>query len=299
LTRREICVIGVPTNSAGKPNGVAGAPAALRRAGILNALRKGNEVHDDGDVSFHRPTTSKRDSRSGIVGHGSLVSMIRSVRARVSHALQQNEFPVVIGGDCPILLGCLAGSVQTFGPIGLFFLDGHEDAYLPHQSPTGEAADMELGFALGVGVPPLIQKAIGDSLLSPNLVCMLGPRDKQILQNANVKSLADGSITYYDDVTLRRADIAVLTRRLTRQLASKVSTLWLHIDLDVLSTRSLPAVDYQQPGGLNWSQLEKVTKTILTSGNVVGLNLTINNPDLDPDRRFASRIVRYMQNVLG
>lgn len=291
-------LIGVPTNSAGKSNGVAGAPAALRRAGILKALSKSNEVHDAGDVSFHRPTASKRDARSGIVAQRSLVSMIQGVRASVSHALQQNKFPVVIGGYCPILLGCLAGSVQSFSPVGLFFVDGHEDAYLPYQSPTGEAADMELGFALGVEVPPLIQKAIGHSLLSPDLVCMLGPRDKQILQNTNVKSLDDRSITYYDDATLRRADIPELTRKLTRQLASKVKRLWLHIDLDVLSTRSLPAVDYQQPGGLNWRQLEKVTKTILTSGNVIGMNLTIYNPDLDPDKRFASRIVKYMQNVL-
>ena len=291
-------MIGVPTNSAGKLNGVAGAPAVLRRAGILNALSKSNEVHDDGDVSFHRPTTSKRDARSGIVDHRSLGSMIQSVRRRVSQALQQNKFPVVIGGDCPILLGCLAGAVQTFGPVGLFFVDGHEDAYLTHQSPTGEAADMELGFALGVEVPPLVQKAIGDSVLSPDLVCMLGPRDKQLLQSEAVRSLDDGSMTYYDDLTLRKANIPVLTKRLTRQLVSKVNRQWLHIDLDVLSTRSLPAVDYQQPGGLNWSQLETVTKTILTSGNVVGLNLTIYNPDLDPDKRFASRIVRYVQNVL-
>ncbi|MGI0037926.1 MAG: arginase family protein, partial [Nitrososphaera sp.] len=102
----------------------------------------------------------------------------------------------------------------------------------------------------------------------------------------------------YDDIALRRANIPILTRKLTQQMAMKVKRLWLHIDLDVLSTSSLPAVDYQQPGGLTWGQLEKITKTILTSENVVGMNLTIYNPDLDPDKRHASRIVRFMQNIL-
>lgn len=290
--------MGVPTNSAGKSIGVACAPAALRRAGMLKALSKSNQAHDDGDVLFNLPPTTKRDPGSGIIAYGSLTQMIRTLRTRVSQTLLQNRFPVVTGGDCPILLGCLAGATQSFGPVGLYFIDGHEDAYLPHQSPTGEAADMELGFALGVDVPPLIQEAVGDLLLNPDDVCMLGPRDKQVLQRAGVRSLDNGSIAYYDDAELRSATILDLTRKLTRQMASKVNRMWLHIDLDVLSTRSLPAVDYQQPGGLNWIQLEKITKTILSSGNVIGMNLTIYNPDLDPDRRYAARIVRFLQNVL-
>ncbi|MGH7909767.1 MAG: arginase family protein, partial [Thermodesulfobacteriota bacterium] len=206
MTRRELSLIGVPTNSAGKVNGVAGAPRALRRAGLLKALSKSNQVHDAGDVSFQRPATTKRDVRSGIIAIRSLASMILSVRESVTQALQQNRFPVVIGGDCPILLGCLAGSVQYFGPVGLFFVDGHEDAYLPHQSPTGEGADMELGFAFGVEVPPVIQKASGDLLPDPGQVCMLGPRDKKILQSADVRSLDNGSVSYYDDIALRRAN---------------------------------------------------------------------------------------------
>jgi arginase len=73
-----------------------------------------------------------------------------------------------------------------------------------------------------------------------------------------------------------------------------VDKLWLHVDLDVLSTRSMPAVDYQQPGGINWNHLKKITKAIMSSGYIIGLNLTIYNPDMDPDGLFAKRIVNYL-----
>ena len=37
---------------------------------------------------------------------------------------------------------------------GLLFVDGHEDAWPPSASPTGEAADCELGLALRLFVLP-------------------------------------------------------------------------------------------------------------------------------------------------
>jgi arginase len=289
---KGLSIIGVPTNSAGKKGGVAGAPAALRRAGLVGALGKINKVHDEGDVPFSTPTT-ERDAGSGIIAYGSLASMIRGVRASVGRVLLEGRFPLVVGGDCPVLLGCLAAA----HPTGLLFVDGHEDAYPAHESPTGEAADMELGFALGREVPDLIKDAVGPvPLVDSSKIVMLGPRDKKVLQKTNTRSLDDGSIKFYDDGALRKGNIEALARRAVRHLA--LGRLWLHVDLDVLSTRSLPAVDYQQPGGLSWNQLERLTSTILSSGKVVGMNVTIYNPDRDPDGRFARRIVKYLQTAM-
>lgn len=161
---------------------------------------------------------------------------------------------------------------------------------------------MELGFALALGleVPGLIRQAVGSvPLVDYSTVCMLGPRDKKILQKTKTRSLDDGGIEYHDDVSLRRGNIRAMTRRVTRRLAGKAEGLWLHVDLDVLSTRSLPAVDYQQSGGLSWSRLQELTSAILSSGDVLGMNMTIYNPDLDPDMRSAKSIVRYLQTALA
>ncbi|HJS67807.1 MAG TPA: arginase family protein [Nitrososphaera sp.] len=291
----QLSLIGVPTNSAGNGGGVASAPAALRRAGLAKALGRLSDVRDEGDVTFSKPST-RRDSESGIIAHDSLVSMIHNVRASVDGVLQSGRFPLVIGGDCPVLLGCLAACKGIH--VGLLFVDGHEDAYPAHKSPTGEAADMELGFALGLEVQEKIQEAVGSPLIDAARVCILGARDKKVLQKMGIRSL-DGLVEYHDDAELRAGSIPALTSRVLRRLTSKTGKLWLHIDLDVLSTRSLPAVDYRQPGGLSWKQLEELAKAILSSGNVVGCNVTIYNPDLDPNRRHAKRIVKFLSAVLA
>lgn len=251
-------------------------------------------------MTFAAPST-KRDAHSGIIAYSSLISMVRQVRSSVGRILGEGRFPLVIGGDCPVLLGCLAASADIFSKTGLLFVDGHEDAYPAHKSPAGEAADMELGFALGLQVPPLLAKAVRTPLVDASAVCMLGPRDKKYLQHANVPSLDRMVAEFYSDVALRNSDNCMedlVSRAVGRLLSSRTKRVWLHMDLDVLSTRSLSAVDYPQPGGLNRRQLERIGRAAMGSGKIAGCNLTIYNPDLDGGRS-AGRIVKCLEKILS
>lgn len=75
---------------------------------------------------------------------------------------------------------------------------------------------------------------------------MLGPRDRKMLQKTNIRTLEEVGVEYYyDDAALRKGNIRTLTRSMIHKLAAKAEGLWLHVDLDVLSTRSLPAVYYR------------------------------------------------------
>ena len=101
------------------------------------------DVVDVGDVSV--PSAApQRDPLTGMIAPNSLVGMIDAVRDSVGGALEQQRLPLVVGGECPLLLGCLEAPRDAFGRVGLLFADGHEDAWSPHRSTTGEAADMEL-----------------------------------------------------------------------------------------------------------------------------------------------------------
>jgi arginase len=69
--------------------------------------------------------------------------------------------------------------------------------------------------------------------------------------------------------------------------------------LDVLSTDSLAAVDYRQAGGLSWSTLIDLTRDALASRRVIGWDVTIYNPDLDPRGIGAKQIVRYVADAFS
>jgi arginase len=284
VTFPAIGLLGVPSNSSGRTDGVARAPAALREAGLLEALREHGDVHDYGDVTLPDPSP-ERDDVTLLIDPGGLVTLAVQVRDAVASILSDGRFPLVIGGDCPLLLGCLAAA-RKHGRIGLLFVDGHEDAYLPAQSSTGEAADMELALALGmVDVSWSPELATILPLVGPADVRVLGARDAGLLGAEGVPSLGD-RLSVIDGAHL----VADPGGETAATCASLTDPWWFHLDLDVLSTAALPAVDYPQDGGLGWEELGIVAETALRAGPV-GWDVTIYNPDMDPRRAHARRIV--------
>ena len=294
IQQRRVDIIGVPFNSSGTNDGIARAPDALRRAGLVEGIRDaGVDVLDSGDVALG-PTSPRRDPTTHLISPMALVAMTRAVRARVEASLRTGSFPLVIGGDCPILLGCLGAAGDE---VGVLFVDGHEDAWPPELSTTGEAADMELGFALGRtggGLPVDILQEI--PRVAADAVVVLGPRDEVELAEAGVSSIADfvkvvrpGQLAPQPEEVVSAA-VASFGRR---------PGWWLHVDLDVLATDSLDAVDYRQPGGIDWDVLTRLTRTALALPGAIGWDVTIYNPDLDPDGTGARRIVRYLADALG
>ncbi len=287
----DVALIGVPFDSAGTPAGVARAPAALRAAGLLAALQDaGIVVVDMGDVPL-TPGDAMRDPASEIIAPDALLAMIVRVRDVVSEAIAAGAVPLVIGGDCPVLLGCLAAIDGEFA--GLLFVDGHEDAWPPHTSTTGEAADMELGLLLGRSVEDL-PDALRSALprIRPERIAVVGARDQQELTDAGVESI-DAVVDVLRTELLTRAAIESLVAERIERLDG-LGRWWLHVDLDVLSTESLSAVDYRQDGGLDWPTLTALTQRALGARAVTGWTVTIYNPDLDADGRQAESIVRYL-----
>jgi arginase len=287
----RVKLVGVPFNSSGREDGVARAPAALRRAGLVSRLAERVEVDDGGDVRFAPPTTS-RSARSGLLSERALMSMVQGAREAVSAVHRAGGFPLVLGGDCPVMLGGLAATRDRFGSVGLLMVDGHEDGYPPRLSPTGEAADSELFLALGLPADGLPEE-LAAPLLAPAQVALLGPRDETTIVREGAASLR-GTVPMHSDVELVLRGPAAVADRCARDLRETAAAWWLHVDLDVLATEALGAVDYRQPGGLDWDQLGELTAAALAVPGCAGWTVAIYNPDLDPDARQAGRIVDWV-----
>ncbi|HKE50081.1 MAG TPA: arginase family protein [Actinomycetes bacterium] len=179
-------VIGVPFNSAGTVTGVAHAPRVLAQTGIA-------EPHFMRMVELAEPPQATPErGRSGLLAEPLLTGMVQRVEAVVVASLRAGDRPLVVGGDCPVLLPAVAAGQRLHGRVGLVFVDGHEDAWDPRLSPTGEAADSELGLALGRYRADL-PAALGERLpqLDPAELVVLGARDAAELAEAGQPSIAD------------------------------------------------------------------------------------------------------------
>lgn len=299
MANLKIAIIGVPTNGAGTADGVARAPNALREAGLIAKLAQHAEVRDAGDVTFREPTPV-RDPKTGIIAPDTMVDMIMRVQDAVARELAAGWFPLVLGGDCALMLGCLYATKRKFGQPGLLFIDGHEDAYPPHQSPTGESADMEMGFALGLhhkNLPRTLANFL--PLITTDDVALLGIRDGDILKQEGVASIQQTlPLTVIGDKPLMAGDAIAMTKTVLAMIHAGGRHWWLHTDLDVLSSEAFAAVDYLQPGGLSWEVLTQIVTQAVQHKKLTGWDITIYNPDLDTDGQGAHKIITYIEAVV-
>lgn len=284
----DTAVIYVPFNAAGLPGGVARMPGAIHDAGLEHRLPKpvATWISVDGISTERGP--------SGLLSESALSSVITDTAAALSSAWQARRTPLVVAGDCPVLIAPLIAALQN-GGAGLVFIDGHEDAWNPYRT-SGEASDCEIGLALGLYPGP---DALAQHMpcLSRERLTVLGPRDQRELAEAEQPSIRDVVSHYISGPDLvavsepaRYRDVVDYIRR---SAATAPAGWWCHIDLDVLDTASLPAVDYPQPGGLSWAQLERLTAACLSVPGCLGASCVIYNPDLDAGRS-APRVADYI-----
>jgi arginase len=222
------------------------------------------------------------------------------LHARVGESLALGRFPLVYGADCAVLLGAVPALAAFLGGAGLVFIDGHEDATTMEASTTGEAANMEVALLLGLTggrAPEPLRSYAG--VLTPGAIAMLGMRDELYRREI-------GAATIADRVRLRTAadlrhDPAAAGRQAAAHVASRAPGWWLHIDLDVLDRHEFSACgaasDDTMPAGLSWAELAAIVTSALQVGGARGWSVAVYNADLDPERRAAARIVRFIADI--
>lgn len=282
---KPLAYIGIPIDSVGRRGGTEHAPEVLRDLGLPATL--GGE--DGGDLDV-RIRGEERDAATGILASDDVLATTTMIRGAVAELVGEGVRPFLAGGCCAALPGALAGARDALGTIGLVNLDGHLDLYDGETSPTGEAADMPVSVALGLG-PAAWVEAAGGSSVAPQRTALVGFRDR------------DESIEYgmrqpetLDPPPIQRSveDLRAVGPRLD---AAEVAGLldqapfWLHFDVDVLDQAVFPATDYLMPGGLDWEELGEVLAPLLGSPNLIGASLACYNPEKDPDHACGRALV--------
>lgn len=303
---REIDLVLAPSNLGLRPHedgsqqGAWRAPQALLDAGLAAALMPTSVA------KLPRPaywTTAEPDSRirnaTGIRRYSTAIS------DHVARALANVRFPIVIGGDCSILLGCLLGARQA-GRTGLIHIDGHSDYFHPGNydvtSRLGAAAGMDLALATGLGEPILTEwQGVSGPLVAPADTVQLGERDAFTPEFQDAYGdIARSPITQITIQEILSAGVEAVTGKVATFMQDRrLDRVWVHVDLDVLDESIMPAVDSPGTPGLDFDQLAALVSGLDATGRVMGVDFAIYDPERDPQQRYAVPIVKCVANSLG
>jgi arginase len=282
-------LLGAPLDSSGASRGEERAPALLREAGLAERLR----MADAGDVVSPLRDPG-RDSATGVIAADQLVEASKALRDAVAASLEHGERPFVLGGDCSLLPGAFAGARVACGPLSLWMLDGHPDALDGASSPTGEAADMDLAIVLGRGHPELTALAGPPPMIEPEDVALIGHRPAELDSDVAAEiALVPEGVEQTTAPELRRRGAGRIAW--STLAAGRGRPVWLHVDLDALDERELPAVTYTQPQGLSWAELAELLEPLIAAPDLAGMSLADLDADHPHARQHAGRIVDVLQ----
>ena len=291
-------LIGVPSSAGAHGPGQEKAPAALRKAGLLGALREaGLEVEDLGDLPVARFTPDganrKRQSQSRVI------KVARQVSDAVAGAVERDLVPLVLGGDCTITLGVVAGLLRGQPDLGLIYFDGDADLTTPDTTHSGIFDSMGVAHLIGEGDPELAHIGPRFPLLPQDRIALFGfhpyeiePQESRLLEKS---AMLRYPVTSMDD---RPVELAAEARS---RLEERARGIAVHFDVDVMDSAEIPLADWPHYDALSFGDAMRCLSVFVASPRLAGLVLTEINPDQDPDgllvRQFIDAFVDAMRPV--
>jgi len=277
----QVSLLGVPTSAGTHGPGLEKAPAHVRAAGLVQRLRDAGVTVDDlGDlpeVRF-RPDPSSRTAQS----LAAVVAVASEVAARVEGIVRGGGFPFVVGGDCTVTLGVVAGFLRAGKDIGLFYFDGDIDLATPERTVSGILDTMGMAHLLGEGAPALGRLAQRHPLMSADRILAFGYDLVEVDEAAAAAQRRLGLVGVpADDVV----DPAGQAREAWDTLAARAADgVLLHFDVDVIDSTDLPLADFPHFNqGLSWPAVGECLRVFGAQETLSGLVLTEINPNRDPD----------------
>lgn len=293
---RRIAVLDAPSNLGLRPptpNSVPGcykAPGALRDKQLIARLG----ARDAGCLTPPRYDPGDWRPGDGVSHAPQIHSYTLRLAQRITTIVEQGEFPLVLGGDCSILLGAgLAmrrlGS-EVDGRIGLIFVDGHSDFRHPGNAAyVGAAAGEDLALVTGRGQADLAGIEGRRPYFRDSDVVVLGIREHD--EYRLDLQAAGFSVRHAPKL---RAEGGGPTAKWAREQLSDCAGFWLHVDVDVLDAAIMPAVDAPTPGGIAFAELELLISGLVSHSDCLGMELTVFDPDHDPKGMHAAELVETL-----
>jgi arginase len=297
-TGRALEIIGAPSNLGLRPPrpghepGAWRAPQVWRELGLVERLG----AKDLGDLE--RPAYHPEpDPVTGFRNGAGLPPFSRALADRIGESLDRAAFPLVLGGDCSVTLGS-ALALRRRGRHGLLFVDGHPDFYVATRPGPSTAAGVDLALATGRGPRELTDMEGLRPYIDAHDVAVVAHRDFSDEPGYSFAEFRASGARQWPLDPMRKAGVAATMRDVRAFLENPAwRGFWIHLDVDVLDPKVMPAVDSWDPGGLQFAELAVLLGAALASPRCVGMHVTIYDPELDPDRRCGRRLLDMLGNA--
>jgi len=214
----------------------------------------------------------------------------------VSTALEEHEFPLLLGGDHSISLGSVSGIAKVHKNIGVIWVDAHADFNTDETTPSGNIHGMILAALAGIGNTRLTHASGWTPKISKETIVIVGARDldrqeQELLRTHNISVFTMSDIDQRGMTDVMKEAIAIA--------AQHDNPIHLSLDLDSLDPREAPGVGTPVRGGLSYREAHLAMELVADSQRLVSMDVVEVNPILDSENTTAKLAVELILSALG
>jgi arginase len=273
----RVALLVVPYHLGHEGVGMGAGPDALVAAGLAAGLES-----DGYEVELVRVERTGQATNE----IGASFDVVRAVAERARDAAQTGAFPLALAGNCMTSIGVVAGLGRD---VGVVWLDAHADFNTPETTTSGFADGMGLSILTGSGWEAMRAAVPGYRPVSDANVALVSVRDVDPAERER----------------LDRSRVAVLEPRevdaigpVLDDLRTRVSDVYLHLDLDALDPSEGRANPFAVDGGLSAAEVERVVRAVGERLRIRAASLTAYDPAADPEGRIPPTALALARSIL-
>ena len=240
-----------------------------------------------------------------------ILTMTERLSDMVRNTLQEQHFPVVLGGDHSCAAGTIAGIKAAFpkSRLGVIWIDAHADMHSPYTTPSGNMHGMPLAIALDEDnlnskVNQLDQETINYWYQLKNVgniapkvkyedLVLISVRDTEkpedyLLRKNNVKMFSTA------EVRKRGVERVVIE---TMMYLDHCDLILLSFDVDALDPASSRGTGTPVTGGLTEREAGIMLSRMVTNPKVCCFEIVEVNPTLDRENQMAEHAFEILVKV--
>ncbi len=293
-------VLGVPSAAGAYGNGVALAPAALREAGLLDGLRgQGIDLADSGDLPLVPFTPDPANPRQQNIDK--VIEVATEVADWVAAMSAAGDVPLILGGNCSLTLGIIAGLCSGRPKLGLAYFDGDVDMSTPERTVSGVVDAMGIATMLGLEGASEAFAGIGPRvpLMDGHDIAIIG-YDEAELDAGPREVLLQRGVHLIDGSVVRGRAAAAAADALDALAHCDGVIVHFDVDVDVVDSTDLPLGQFPHFNqGISLADAVKVLAVLTRAPDVLAIVITEINPDNDPDDVHVGRLADGIVDALG
>jgi arginase len=288
----KIALLGSPTSAAAMSLGQEGAPAALRAAGLVERLRSiGYEVSDLGDDPPQLYQPDEESPRARNVPR--VLAALELLKPRVEQAIKSGALPLILSGDCSVVLATIAGARRYFRHVSLVYMDRDADLNTPATTSSGCVDGMVISHVAGRGAAELVRFWSEPPLVREPDVALFGvarldPAEEEMLNRAPIRR--------YLAADVQRVGPAAAAETAIERIHGNGYEFVLHFDVDVIA--DFQATNNPGTGGLRMEEVRDALEVFARQKHLAAIDLSAYNPAKDPDGSGAKLIIDLLAGVL-